>query len=88
MSGHTPAEIDDAFDCGLVDVDCKDVASGRLIRADMLELDPEESVEVMEDRVEAQGRDWLDWAFARVPRELSDEVLREIRPKTAARKRI
>lgn len=86
--GHTPAEIDDAFDCGLIDVDCKDVASGRLIRADMLELDPEESVEVMEDRVEAQGRAWLDWAFARVPRELSDEVLREIRPKAAARKRV
>lgn len=77
--GLTPEEIDNYHDAGLIDVDCLDVASGRMIREDMLEADREESIDIMESRVEEQGRDWLDWALRRVDPGLVESVLERAR---------
>ena len=73
--GFTPDEIDNYHDAGLINVDCLDVASGRFIRDDMLETDREDSIDIMETRVEAQGYSWLHWAIGRIDQKKVDAVL-------------
>lgn len=82
LHGHglTPAEVDDYYDAGLIDFDCRDACTGRMVREEMAELSLEDCDLVMEDRVEAQGRQWLEWAIKRIPESLLGEVFDIVKP--------
>lgn len=87
LHGHglTPAEVDDYYDAGLIDYDCFDVCTGRMIREEMLEQSLEECTQIMEERVEEEGRKWLDWAARQIEPERFDAVLEVIKSMGVAR---
>lgn len=80
--GLTPDQVDIDFEDGLLDCDMEDICTGRGLRPDMpASLEGDEAVDLMEERVEAQGREWLAWAIKRVPRQLVDACLKAYAPK-------
>ncbi|AXH59844.1 hypothetical protein [Pseudomonas amygdali] len=69
-AGLTPEEVESAWEDGSLDLSVSDVCSGRGIREDMpCDMDEDVANEVMEERVEAQGIEWLEWALDRLPAE-------------------
>lgn len=80
--GLTPEEVDNAHDEGLFDWSLQHVCNGQGIRPDMpIHLSAEEADEVMEQRVEAQGMQWLEWALSKVPQSLVTDCLKAYTPK-------
>ena len=81
-AGLTPAQVDDAFDEGVVDISLFDVCSGRGIRDDMeAGLIEQDAAAVMENRVERKGTDWLNWALARLPAKLIQDCAQAYAPR-------
>jgi hypothetical protein len=79
--GLTPEEVDNAFDEELFDWPIKHVCNGQGIRQDMsTHLSDEEADEIMEDRVEAQGAKWLEWALTKVPKSMVSDCLKACAP--------
>jgi hypothetical protein len=80
--GLTPDQVDIDCEHGLLDCDMQDICTGRGIRHDMpASLEDDEADDIMEERVEAQGREWLDWALQRVPAPLVEACLKAYAPK-------
>jgi hypothetical protein len=84
--GLTPEQVDGVYEDGLLAASVEDVCSGRGLRTDMpAYLSDSTANAMMEDRVEAKGREWLEWAIQKVPAPLVDACLKAYAPK--ARKR-
>lgn len=80
--GLTPGDVDIDCEDGLLTCTMHDICTGRGIRPDMLaSLDDEDAVDIMEERVEAKGREWLGWALQRVPAALVEACLKTYAPK-------
>ncbi|WP_455233471.1 hypothetical protein [Geopseudomonas aromaticivorans] len=80
-NGLTPSQVDDFNDTGDFEFGLRDVANGRGIRDDVdAELDDDEADNLMEDRVEAAGREWLSWALAKIEPGLFEEALAACTP--------
>jgi hypothetical protein len=87
--GLTPEQIDGVYEDGLLSASVRDVCSGRGIRADMpAHLSDSEADDIMEDRVEAQGREWLEWAIQKVPAALVEACLKAYAPKVRQQKHV
>lgn len=81
-AGLTPEEIENAWDDGSLELSIADVCSGNRIREDMQEVaDDQEAIDIMEDRVEAQGVDWCHWALKRLPPKLLQDCVRAYAPR-------
>lgn len=81
-AGLTPEEVESAWEDGSLDLSVSDVCSGRGIREDMpCDMDENAANEVMEDRVEDQGIEWLEWAVARLPAEFLSDCVKAYAPR-------
>ena len=80
--GLTPEEVENAYDEGWLEFSVSDVCTGRGIRPDMDPcLDDDDATDIMEERVEAQGIEWLDWALDKIPTNLYQSCLKACAPK-------
>lgn len=81
-AGLTPEEVESSWEDGSLELSVSDVCSGRGIREDMpCDMDENVANEVMEDRVEEQGIEWLEWAIARLPVEYLSDCAKAYAPR-------